>query len=216
MQNYINDVVNFLIMTQKGQFIVSSVASILVFISMCLMLEDNREKCWSQIIPFYGTYVKYRAFWDKKYFWFTFIPGVISLISFISSVVLGVSAYFNQQAGMAAQAVVVFIVSVAVYLISIAIVILFNIILTYNISKTYDYDGAFTVGLCFLPTIFYVILGIKCINKGVFKRIPTGRIVFMVIMVVLSVLLSVWFYQNFLNNAALMNNITNLPNYNIR
>ena len=184
---------------QKGYFIGAMVATIIIFISMCLIYEDNDAKCWYLVIPFYNLYSKFKIFWNKNYFFFHLIPFIVAFISILSVGVVCLSMLLpyistngyeiGQQ--VIASAITTFAIGFVISLICITIMGVLEIILEYHVSRAYDYDGLFTVGLLFIPVIFYAILGIKCIKAGVLNKIPTGRKVFMFICVVLLVALTV-------------------------
>lgn len=184
---------------QRGYFIAAMVASIIIFISTCLIYEDNDAKCWYLVIPFYNLYTKFKIFWNKSYFYFHLIPFIVAFISLLAAGVMCLSLAFSSMGGIgygaaeqvAASVAVIIVAGVLVCLICLTIMGIFEIILENHVSKTYDYDGLFTVGLILLPIIFYAILGIKCIKAGVLRRIPTGRKVFMIVCVVLMIALTV-------------------------
>ena len=184
---------------QRGYFIGAMIAAIIVFISMCLMFEDNDAKCWYLIIPFYNLYTKFKIFWNKRYFYFYLVPFIIAFISLLAAGVTFLSVLISSMSGIgysptvevAGTAALICVVGVGIWFICLMIMGILEIILDYYISKTYDYDGGFTVGLIMLPVIFYAILGVNCIKRGVFGRIPTGRKVFMFIIVALIIALAV-------------------------
>lgn len=184
---------------QRGYFIGAMVASIIIFISMCLIYEDNDAKCWYLIIPFYNLYTKFKIFWNKNYFFFHLIPFIIAFISILAAGVVGLSMmlpYVGPSGYEMAQqvitgAVTTIAVGIVIGFICLTIMGILEIILEYHVSTRYDYDGLFTVGLLLLPVIFYAILGIKCIRAGVLNKIPTGRKVFMIICILLLITITV-------------------------
>ena len=174
---------------QRGYFIVAMVASIIVFISMCLVYEDNDAKCWYLIIPFYNLYTKFKIFWNKNYFYFHLIPFIIAFIAILAAGVVILSIALSSIGGIGYEAAtqiatstsIAIIVGLIIWFICTMIIGILEILLEYHVSSRYGYDGLFTIGLLLIPVIFYAILGIKCINSGVLSRIPTGRKVFMII-----------------------------------
>lgn len=174
---------------QRGYFIVAMVASIIVFISMCLVYEDNDAKCWYLIIPFYNLYTKFKIFWNKNYFYFHLIPFIIAFIAILTVGVVVLSIALSSLGGIGYEAAtqiatstsIAIIVGLIIWLICTMIIGILEILLEYHVSSRYGYDGLFTIGLLLIPVIFYAILGVKCINSGVLSKIPTGRKVFMII-----------------------------------
>lgn len=174
---------------QRGYFIVVMVASIIVFISMCLVYEDNDAKCWYLIIPFYNLYTKFKIFWNKNYFYFLLIPFIIAFIAILAAGVVILSIALSSIGGIgyeaatqiATSASITIAVGLIIWFICTMIIGILEILLEYHVSSRYGYDGLFTIGLLLIPVIFYAILGVKCINSGVLSKIPTGRKVFMII-----------------------------------
>ena len=125
----------------------------------------------------------------------------LSIVAFIAVLAVAVSAAsiaFSNSNGIgygmpeiAASLIVTIMVSIIIWFICITIIGIIEIILEYHLSKTYNFDGLFTVGLLLMPVVFYTILGVKCIKSGVLNRIPTGRKVFIAVCVVLLIALTV-------------------------
>ena len=184
---------------QRGYFVGAMIVTIIIFIAMCLVYEDNDAKCWYLIIPFYNLYTKFKIFWNKNYFFFYLVPFIIAFISILAVGVAFLSAVLTSMGGIgygatsqiATGVIIVSAVGVVIWFICTVIIGILEIILEYHVSKTYDYDGMFTVGLLLLPVIFYTILGVKCIKSGVLRKIPTGRKVFMVICTLLLIAITV-------------------------
>jgi hypothetical protein len=179
-------------------FIVAMVATIIVFLAKCLIYEDNDAKCWYLVIPFYNLYTKFKIFWNKNYFFFHLIPFIIAFISILAAGVVFISVALNQMGGtgynlsqVAVGALVIMVVGVCIWLLCVTIIGVLEILLEYHLSTTYGYDGLFTIGLLFLPVVFYIVLGVKCLQSGVLRRIPTGRKVFMIVWSMLLVAITV-------------------------
>ena len=184
---------------QRVYFIIAMVSAIIIFIANCLIYEDNDAKCWYLIIPFYNLYTKFKIFWNKNYFYVHLISFIVAFISILAAgvVILSVALTFynNMGYGVASQIAptmaVIIAVGTVIWFICTMIIGILEILLEYHVSSRYGYDGLFIVGLLLLPLIFYAILGGKCINSGVFRKIPTGRKVFMIICVLLLVAIMV-------------------------
>ena len=196
--NYYDQLRMILANNQRGYFLGAMIATIIVFVATCLIYEDNDAKCWYLLIPFYNLYTKFKIFWNKNYF---FVHLALSIVAFIAVLAVAVSAAsiaFSNSNGIgygmpeiAASLIVIILVSVLIWFICITIIGIIEIILEYHLSKTYNSDGLFTVGLLLMPVVFYTILGVKCIKSGVLNRIPTGRKVFIAVCVVLLIALTV-------------------------
>ena len=196
--NYYDQLRMILANNQRGYFLGAMIATIIVFVATCLIYEDNDAKCWYLLITFYNLYNKFRIFWNKNYF---FVHLALSIVAFIAVLAVAVSAAsiaFSNSNGIgygmpeiAASLIVIILVSVLIWFICITIIGIIEIILEYHLSKTYNFDGLFTVGLLLMPVVFYTILGVKCIKSGVLNRIPTGRKVFIAVCVVLLIALTV-------------------------
>ena len=196
--NYYDQLRMILANNQRGYFLGAMIATIIVFVATCLIYEDNDAKCWYLLIPFYNLYTKFRIFWNKNYF---FVHLALSIVAFIAVLAVAVSAAsiaFSNSNGIgygmpeiAVSLIVTIMVSIIIWFICITIIGIIEIILEYHLSKTYNFDGLFTVGLLLMPVVFYTILGVKCIKSGVLNRIPTGRKVFIAVCVVLLIALTV-------------------------
>ena len=196
--NYYDQLRMILANNQRGYFLGAMIATIIVFVATCLIYEDNDAKCWYLLIPFYNLYTKFKIFWNKNYF---FVHLALSIVAFIAVLAVAVSAAsiaFSNSNGIgygmpeiAASLIVTIMVSIIIWFICITIIGIIEIILEYHLSKTYNFDGLFTVGLLLMPVVFYTILGVKCIKSGVLNRIPTGRKVFIAVCVVLLIALTV-------------------------
>lgn len=204
--NYYDQLRVYLTGVYRGYFIGAMIATIIVFVATCLIYEDNDAKCWYLIIPFYNLYTKFKIFWNKNYFFVHLALSIIVFISVLMVSVAGISLAFtigeninNQYSGMqipqiaeiAPSLINIIAVGLIISFILLTVIGILEIILEYHLSKTYDYDGLFTVGLLLLPVVFYTILGVKCIKSGVLNRIPTGRKVFIAVCVVLLIALTV-------------------------
>lgn len=197
--NYYDQLRMILANNQRGFFLGAMIATIIVFVATCLIYEDNDAKCWYLLIPFYNLYTKFKIFWNKNYF---FVHLALSIIAFIAVLAVGVSAAsiaLTNSNGIgygvpeiAVSLIITIMVGILIWFVCITIIGIIEIILEYHMSKTYNYDGLFTVGLLLLPVIFYTILAVKCIQSGVLNRIPIGRKVFIVVSTIILIALTVF------------------------
>lgn len=96
---------------------------------------------WKCLIPYYSTYVAYRAVWSVQFFWAWLV--LVLLDSFLPSP-------FAPE------------LRVFVRLIAFAVLMLLticNVLFCYQLSRAFGEGIAFTVGLFLIPWIFYLILG---------------------------------------------------------
>lgn len=197
--NFFDQLRMHLVNNQRGYFIGAMVATIIVFLAMCLIFEDNGAKCWYLVIPFYNLYTKFRIIWRKSYFYVHLALSIIAFVAILAVAVTGFSIAlsntnsigYGAMPNVAVSIIVTMMVGMAIWCICITIIGIIEILLEYNLSRTYKHDGLFTVGLILLPVIFYVIIAVQCIKFGVLNKIPTGRKVFMVVCVILLIALTV-------------------------
>lgn len=129
----------------------------LVGIAFCVLLiiaewkifTKAGEKGWKSLIPFYNLYIMFKLFWKTDMFW------VVLGVSLGSSILAGICASADINAGILTFAAGVFN-------------LIISIILMNRLSKSFGHGAGFTVGLIFLPNIFTLILGF---NKDKYKKI---------------------------------------------
>lgn len=109
-------------------FLLALALLILFIVAEWKVFKKAGQPGWASIVPFYSTYIEYKAFWgDTRYFWYALICGLLSIIP-----------------------VVGFIGS--------AIAIVFSLVLCYKKAQSFGQSVGFTIGLVFLPNIFNAIL----------------------------------------------------------
>lgn len=195
------------IMLQKANIIHGGLVALIGFVAICFVLEDRNEKCWTQIIPIYGSYVLCRAIWKTKYFWYSFVIVLLSIISFIIAIICGVSSAVSGTVNVTAY--LACIISFVLFVVFIICYFAFYIMTIYNLSKTYDYDGGFTIGLIVLPIVFYCILTVKCIKNGVMNKISNGRKVFILVVSLLIIAGFAFYFMYVLNDQKIVENLQN-------
>lgn len=105
------------------------------------MFEKGGEPGWKAWIPCYNGYITYKLTWNKNVFWLVLIGAVLLSI---------IAAYNTLNVSV--------IMTVIQVILWIALLIL-QITASYKISKAYGHGIGYTIGLIFLPIIFYLIIG---------------------------------------------------------
>lgn len=96
---------------------------------------------WKCLIPYYSTYVAYRAVWSVLFFWAWLVLELAS--SFLPS-----------PFALELRFLVRLIAFVVLVLLTVC-----NVLFCYQLSRAFGEGIAFTVGLFLIPWIFYLILG---------------------------------------------------------
>ena len=96
---------------------------------------------WKCLIPYYSTYVAYRAVWSVQFFWAWLVLELAS--SFLPS-----------PFALELRFLVRLIAFVVLVLLTVC-----NVLFCYQLSRAFGEGIAFTVGLFLIPWIFYLILG---------------------------------------------------------
>ena len=96
---------------------------------------------WKCLIPYYSTYVAYRAVWSVQFFWAWLVLELSS--SFLPS-----------PFALELRFLVRLIAFVVLVLLTVC-----NVLFCYQLSRAFGEGIAFTVGLFLIPWIFYLILG---------------------------------------------------------
>lgn len=109
--------------------------AILVIVAMWKIFQKAGEPGWKAIIPFYNSYTMYKIVWDTKFFWINFGLGVLTgIINLLPPL-----------------AFIGYIVSIATFVI--------EVMLLNKLAKSFGHGTGFTIGLIFLPYVFFLILG---------------------------------------------------------
>lgn len=96
---------------------------------------------WKCLIPYYSTYVAYRAVWSVQFFWAWLVLELAS--SFLPS-----------PFALELRFLVRLIAFVVLVLLTVC-----NVLFCYQLSRAFGEGIAFTVGLFLITWIFYLILG---------------------------------------------------------
>lgn len=129
---------------------------ILMIIANWKIFKKAGEPGWKSIIPIYNVYIMFKIVNMKSWFWWLI---VINLCASIMFVVDGFNPYTMTNAQIQAfnyGAHPMTIVALAMMLIA---EIWASITYAYRTSKVFGHGLGYTIGLIFLPNIFWLILG---------------------------------------------------------
>ena len=129
----------------------------LIVLALCIvsivaiwkMYKKAGEHGWACIVPFYNNFCFFRMAWGNG--WMFIAPLAASLISGIACVCM----VFGIIVGNAVVSFGMFFVIAAALITEFVIYIM----AIHKLSKAFGHGVGFTLGLLFLPIIFYIILG---------------------------------------------------------
>lgn len=129
----------------------------LIVLALCIvsivaiwkMYKKAGEHGWACIVPFYNNYVFYRMTWGNG--WMFLLPVALTF-----GYTFGL--LFLIFSGLAGEAILSLIMTLLAIGCGIASVVIY-IITLHKLSKAFGHGVGFTLGLLFLPIIFYIILG---------------------------------------------------------
>lgn len=122
---------------------------IVMIVALWKIYKKAGEHGWACLVPFYNNYVFYRMTWGNG--WMFLLPTVLTF-GYVFGLVLFMLSGFT---GEAVPTINMTILAIGCGIASIVI----NIITLHKLSKSFGYGVGFTLGLLFLPIIFYIILG---------------------------------------------------------
>ena len=149
------------LMTNGIQLMVSFVTMILAYIGLWNMFSKAGVEGWKCIIPYYNTYVIGQISKKEKLAKILIIIQVISVVvitAFVcSAIVIGVNTVNYEDVNVFAL-VIMIISSIATIMLVIAEKIM-EIILHYNLMKSYDAPTVFLILVIMFPYVAWLILG---------------------------------------------------------
>ncbi len=119
-------------------YFITIVASWKMFVKM-------GEKGWKCLIPIYSSYILVKRCSKTKFFWLTFLFAIVVGVLNATATALG-------SENAASVVLNVFIIILGI------IMLVWQIIIYYHISKSFGHGVGYTIGLIFLPFIFHLIL----------------------------------------------------------
>ena len=128
---------------------ISLALCIVSIVALWKIYKKAGEHGWACLVPFYNNYVFYRMTWGNG--WMFLLPTVLTF-GYVFGLVLFMLSGFTSEA--------VLTINMTILAIGCGIAsIVINIITLHKLSKAFGYGVGFTLGLLFLPIIFYIILG---------------------------------------------------------
>lgn len=131
---------------------------ILFVIASWRIFKKAGEPGWKALIPIYNTYIMFKIVNMKNWFWW--ILGLSVVGSIVASI--NNSANFYYMSGVEVQTTSISEVPaivIATMLIEAIIAIWTGIVYAYRTSKVFGHGIGYTIGLIFLPNLFWLILG---------------------------------------------------------
>lgn len=125
------------LLSEYGRYGTLVVVGILMLIAQWKIFIKADEAGWKSLIPFYNIYVLYRIIWNTKMFWITLL--------------LYIAAMAFAKAGGKVVSLLAFGFFMAFLVIAIKSV--------NKLAKAFGHGAGYTLGLLFLPYIFFMILG---------------------------------------------------------
>lgn len=134
--------------------IISIGLCVLMIVANWQIMKKANEPGWVSLIPVYGTYKLYDICRANKYFWGSIIASVGPVILMMIMGATVASSFDGGSAVAAVFSVICMIAVVAAWIYTVYCLVRFN----NNLAKAFGKGAGFTVGLLFLPVIFYPIL----------------------------------------------------------
>lgn len=129
---------------------------ILLIIANWRIFKKAGEAGWKSIIPIYNVYIMFKIVNMKSWFWWLI---AINLCASIMFVIDGFSPYTMTQAQMQAFNYGAHPMTLIALLMVVVVEIWSGITYAYRTSKVFGHGLGYTLGLIFLPCIFWLILG---------------------------------------------------------
>ncbi|MBQ9018417.1 hypothetical protein IJ117_01525 [Candidatus Saccharibacteria bacterium] len=128
---------------------------ILIVIAGWRILKKAGEAGWKILIPIYGMYMLYKIVDMKGWFWANFFLTIVgAVLSVIANDDLNA---FNNNAIAIEESPM--LITVAIFgFVSLVVAIITQIMYAYRTSKVFGHGLGFTIGLIFLPNIFWLII----------------------------------------------------------
>lgn len=162
---------------------ISLATSILTIIALWKIYAKANEPGWAALIPFYNQYVLYKISGKKKLFWaylgitigmvVFYIGFIVALVGFVG---IGLTPHYNSDK-FAGFGVAFILCLIGVFACAIAVFII-KIFQCIGLVKNFGLSGGYTVGLIFVPVVFYCIIAfsnkIQYVGEGGFYGGPNG------------------------------------------
>ena len=177
----------FSIVSILGQLFASSVGIWNIVIKWIAISKAN-EPGWSQIIPFYGDYIRCKVAGKKKLFIFIAVLYVLTAFATVGLVAAiaiamftGLDTGYYSSAGLQSNAGAVIgaftgsltllvIAALIIFLLTVSVIMfIINAVVCVSIARKFGFSGGFGIGMVFLPYIFWAIIAFgNCeYNQGI-------------------------------------------------
>ncbi len=142
--------------------------AVLGIIGMWKMFVKAGENGWGSLIPFYKDYLLFKIAEFKNWFWgyliaqivFT-IAAIVFFIFLFVALAAGISGSYNDGYTVILGFSLILFVGLSIFLFVV------RIIRAVKITKAFNINGGYAVGLIFLPGIFYFVIGI---SKNIYHK----------------------------------------------
>ena len=126
---------------------------VLLIIAGWKIFEKAGEKGWKALIPIYNVYIMYKIVKMGKWFWITFF---VTIIGSIITTLIGGSSEPDLNAIPTANATAIVLITIAEFVFAFVIQVMYCI----RTSRVFGHGAGYAVGLFFLSSIFWLILGL--------------------------------------------------------
>ena len=152
MQNLTNEQAAALGGMLLGFGFVTIIVWVLMVIAAWRIFKKAGEPGWKALIPIYNFYILYKIAGMKNWFWISI------LVSFCCSLVISLfgGVNFNEDGSLASG---VNNFAVIIYCAQMIFMLVVDIMHSVKLAKAFKKGTGFAIGLIFLPTIFWLILG---------------------------------------------------------
>lgn len=158
------------LMLNAMQSLISLAISAASIVGMWLTFKKANEPGWAAIIPFYNSYILYKIAGKKKLFWWylgIFIVYFIALMVFVAALVVavvsmgGINVRGAFSGSMFAGSIGIVILTVFLIIGAWVTLMVFNVLVSLGLVKSFGQSGAMALGFIFLPIVFWLIFGLS-------------------------------------------------------
>lgn len=158
---------NSILTNFANSYIIGIIYWLLPIIGYWFLFEKKGEPGWKNLIPFYGSYMQYKLFFNTGKWWRQFFASIIFFIALIGLFVGLVMFNVNR---MSDQAAYTCIASFVVMFVTIIWMLVIAIQYDISICKKYGRGIWFILGMIFFGPIFVAILAYE-VHKGRAKEV---------------------------------------------
>lgn len=129
---------------------------LLYIIASWKIFKKAGEPGWKSIIPIYNVYIMFKIVNMKSWFWYII---AVSVITTIMMSVNGYNPYAMTEQQLAGYSYAAHPITIIALVILCVVELVAAIIYVYRLSKVFGHGVGYSIGLFFLPWIFWLILG---------------------------------------------------------